>query len=435
MENQGKKKRLALITYDKIGTKMAGPAIRYFELAKELSPRFELTLFSAYSCDIKNDGFKIETMKSGQPMLGLSSQIKNFDVVLAQNLPPFFLSRIKKLGIKYIADLYDPVLIEVLEYTKGENPKQRNATHDFNFYTTALQLANANHILCASQTQLNYYVGILSGRKILRPDFYDQSNDLSGFITIAPFGLRVEAPKATDENEMYKKFPGIKKGDKIVYWGGGIWNWFDPLAPIKAVEILAAKRNDIKLFFLGVKHPNPRVKAMKAATEAYDYAKKQGLLDKFIFMNFDWMPYNDRTNYLLQSAIGVSTHFNNAETRFSFRTRVLDYLWAELPMILTRGDTFADLCQRKNLGVVVDYENPSEIAEAIEKIVDNRQLSDEMKKNIAETKKGFYWQNIAADIAKIIDDERWIHRPTNRSGFWNLAFDFYLSGLRKKLAK
>lgn len=429
------KKRIALITYDKIGTKMAGPGIRYFELSKELAKYFEVTLFSPYESDIKNSNFKIELMNSGKPGLGLSGKIKDFDVVLSQNLPPYLLSKMRQLGIRYIADLYDPVLIEVLEYTKDDNPRLRNATYNFNFYTTALQLGSANHILCASQTQLNFYAGMLSGRKILTPTFYDQAPDLLKFATIAPFGLRSELPKATERDEIYKKFPGIKKGDKIIYWGGGVWNWFDPIAPIKAMEILSKKRSDIKLFFLGVKHPNPKVKAMKAATQAYEYAKDHGMLDKFVFMNFDWVPYEERTNYLLESAIGVSTHFNNAETRFSFRTRVLDYLWANLPMILTRGDAFADLCARENLGIVVDFEKPQEIADAAEKIVDDKKFSAEVKKNIARVKKDFYWNSIAKNIAKIINDGLWTERAKNSASFWSLAFDFYKSGLAKKLSK
>ncbi len=429
------KRKVALITFDKIGTKMAGPGIRYFELAKELSKHFGITLFSPYQSDIKNDNFKIELMSTGKPGLGLSAKIKNFDVVLAQNLPPYLLSKIHRYGIKYIADLYDPVLIEVLEYTKDDKPALRQNTYDFNFYTVALQLLCANHLLCASQRQFDYYGGVLSGQKILGPDFYNQSVNLEKFITVAPFGLRAEAPKAFRPEEIYQKFPGIKKGDKIVYWGGGVWNWFDPITAIKAIEILAKKRNDIKLFFLGVKHPNPKVKAMSAVTKAHDYAKEKNLLDKFVFFNFDWVPYEERTNYLLESSVGISAHFDNAETRFSFRTRILDYLWADLPMVLTRGDAFANLCSEKNLGITVDYKNEKETAAAIEKLVDNKQLRAEAIKNITEVKREFTWPKIATRIANIIDNELFIERKMSTLRFLRRSFDFYLSGLKKKLSK
>lgn len=434
-EKAATKKRIALITYDKIGTKMAGPGIRYFELAKELSKHYRVTLFSPYKSDIKNNDFKIELMNSGKPGLGLSAKIRNFDVVLSQSLPPYLLSKIRKLGLKYIADLYDPLLIEVLEYTKGDKPALRQNTYNFNFYTVVLQLASANHLLCASQKQFDYYVGILSGRKILGPDFYDSSANLKKFISITPFGLRAEAPKANQPDEIYQKFPGINKGDKIVYWGGGVWNWFDPLTPIKAIEMLSKKRSDIKLFFLGVKHPNPKVKAMSVATKACEYAKEKNLLDKFVFFNFDWVPYEERSNYLLESSVGISAHFDNVETRFSFRTRILDYLWADLPMVLTRGDAFADLCSQKNLGITVNFEDEKETAAAIEKLVDDKQLRTEVIKNITEIKKEFTWPKIAAKIADIIDGDLFIKRKINPLKFFSLSFDFYLSGLKKKISK
>ena len=63
-----------------------------------------------------------------------------------------------------------------------------------------------------------------------------------------------------------------------------------------------------------------------------------GLYDRTVFFNTDWVPYGDRGSYFHEVQIGVSTHYENLETRFSFRTRILDYLWAELPIIATGGD-------------------------------------------------------------------------------------------------
>ena len=47
-----------------------------------------------------------------------------------------------------------------------------------------------------------------------------------------------------------------------------------------------------------------------------------------MFFNEDWVAYDDRQNYLLEADVGVSTHLDHVETEFSFRTRILDYLWA-----------------------------------------------------------------------------------------------------------
>src|SRR5690242_21510423 len=45
--------------------------------------------------------------------------------------------------------------------------------------------------------------------------------------------------------------------------------------------------------------------------------------------------------------------WDNVETHFAFRTRVRDYIWAGLPMILTKGDSFASLVETQQLGRTV----------------------------------------------------------------------------------
>ena len=56
---------------------------------------------------------------------------------------------------------------------------------------------------------------------------------------------------------------------------------------------------------------------------------------------------------------------DHLETRFSFRTRMLDYLWATLPIVCTRGDHFAELVEREGLGLTVPYGDPEALAAAI----------------------------------------------------------------------
>ena len=54
---------------------------------------------------------------------------------------------------------------------------------------------------------------------------------------------------------------GIDENSKVVLWGGGIYNWFDPLTLIRAIDIARHRVPEIKLLFMGVKHPNPAVQA------------------------------------------------------------------------------------------------------------------------------------------------------------------------------
>jgi glycosyltransferase involved in cell wall biosynthesis len=434
-EKKESKRKIGLISLDKVGAKMAGPGIRYLELGRHLAKKFDTTLFVPDGADIKERELKISAYDSTRSSKDLGLKIRGLDVIIAQSLRPPLIRKIKSLGIKYIADLYDPLTIEVLEYTKDDNQNLQQSTFEFNYYSLIISLLAADHVLCASEKQKDYYTGFLSGQKILNPSFYHKTPNLVKFISIAPFGLPDGKATPLDNKAFFSKFPGISKDDKIVYWGGGIWNWFDPLSVIIAIEKLSKNRKDIKLFFLGTKHPNQKIKTMKMASEALEYSRKHDLFNKCVFFNFDWTPYNERVNYLGLATIGISTHFDNIETRFSFRTRILDYLWAELPMILTRGDSMADLCEKNNLGVVVDFENPEEIKNAIEKIVDSETIAKKMSENIKRVKSEYRWQRVAETVGQIISEDRWMERDLCPIKFATRTFDFYFAGLKKKLAK
>jgi hypothetical protein len=115
---------------------------------------------------------------------------------------------------------------------------------------------------------------------------------------------------------------------------------------------------------LGIRHPNPDVESGDMAQRAIALSQDLDLYDKYVFFN-DWTPYEERQNYLLEADAGASLHFSHVETHFSFRTRLLDHLWASLPTIVTRGDVLSDLITQHQLGWVVDYGDVDGVAAAI----------------------------------------------------------------------
>jgi len=428
-------KIIALVSNDKVGKVMAGPGIRYFNLAKTLAKHFSVVLFVPDSCDLVDTNFRIKTYDPRHSSKDISRQLGNTDYLIAQSLRPPLLYSVKRKGIRYIADLYDPLTIEVLEYTAFDKIKTRQNVFDFSYYSLCLQLDAADHILCASEKQKDFYLGLLSDRRLINSTSYLESPDFSKFISILPFGLSADQPVAKNKKRLEEKFPQIKKTDKIIYWGGGIWNWLDSLSVVKAVEQISKKRGDIKLFFLGVRHPNPKIKDMEMAQKTLDYCEKNGLTNKSVFFNFEWTPYEERVDYLTRADIGISTHFNNLETRFSFRTRILDYLWADLPIVLTKGDSFADLAEKHNLGKVVDYTDPSGIATAILEILNNRDINSKLKNNIDSFKKRFIWDNLADNLVTMIKKETLRSKPLPIAQYLINSYKFYRAGAKKKFSK
>ena len=156
--------------------------------------------------------------------------------------------------------------------------------------------------------------------------------------------------------------PGFDADSKIILWGGGVYNWFDPISLIHAVDRLRHRLPEVRLFFLGMKHPNPHVPEMRMAVRTKQLADDLGLTDTHVFFNEGWVEYEDRQNYLLEADLGVSTHLDHVETEFSFRTRILDYLWAGLPVVATGGDSFAEIIKERGIGSTV----PAEDVDALE---------------------------------------------------------------------
>lgn len=427
---------IGLISNDKIGKQMAGPGVRYWELAKCLSSRgnLKVVLFTPGPCDLSAAGVKIISYRT-KKQSSVLKHLSGIDVVIVQSLTPWVLRGVRARGIKYIADLYDPVPVEILEYFRFASP----ATQKYSFRYAVVELLNqlyyADHILYATEAQKDLYLGLMMSYGIIRPAEYYKDQNLSRFMTLAPFGISRSPLKATDAAVPARQFPSLRPTDKLVYWGGGIWNWFDPLTVIKAIEKLSRKRSDIKLLFLGTRHPNPNIAMETMCLKAVDYAKKHNLIDRFVYFNFGWVPYEQRVNYLSRANIGVSAHFDNLETRYSFRTRVLDYLWAGIPIITTQGDAMAKLVSRHKLGEVVGYEDVSGMAKVIERLADNKALSSQIKANISRVKPKFYWDKICGDIANIIENKLFQKRPLSWATRWRLLFLFYWTGFLKRYFK
>ena len=164
--------------------------------------------------------------------------------------------------------------------------------------------------------------------------------------------------------------PAIRSTDRVLLWGGSLLDWQDPETLIAAVSrVCAHSRDDVKLFFMGVKHPNPQVAPMAVVERSRRLAESLGVAGTHVIFN-DWVPYDERALYLMEADLGVSTHHAHLETRYAFRTRMLDYLWARLPIVCTEGDHFGDLVRARGLGRAVPPGDPDALAVAIAEMLD-----------------------------------------------------------------
>jgi glycosyltransferase involved in cell wall biosynthesis len=394
--------RVLLVSNEPVGRTMAGPGIRYRQFALQLADRFDVTLVIPNDPDEDLRGVRlVRAQDLGYRRFGRF--VESFDAVVAQQLTIATMEGLARRGIRIVYDLYDPLLFEVLAFHQGDDEASAYAgsLSRAAMLKQILALATGSAFICASSRQRDLWLGVLSGLGRIGFDQYAADPPLERLVAVVPFGIDPEPPHATTP-AVKGVLPEIGEDSRVLLWGGGVWNWLDPLTPIRAVAELAKQRDDVCLVFLGVRHPNPRIPEMAMAQSAVDLAGQLGVLDSKVHFNFNWVPYAERARFILDADLGVSGHFDTVETRFAFRTRLLDYFWANLTSVVTRGDALGDLIGERGLGRAVGFEAVDEWAEAITALLDDPEEYRLAKQRIAEKREAFLWPRVVEPLADML---------------------------------
>ncbi len=383
------RRRVVIVTGDPIAERMAGPAIRAWNIARVLSKENDVRLISTSAASVASDDFEVLVVPSGKPK-AMATHEEWADVVVVQGHALQYFPSLESTTKVLVVDVYDPLHLEQLEQAKDKPMGRWNDQIADSNEALNHQMVRGDFFLCASDRQKSFWLGQLAALGRVNGFTYSRDRGLDTLIAVAPFGLPSEPPVAT-RPAIRGVIPGIGKRDKVVIWAGGIYNWFDPETLVRAIGVLAKKRPNVRLLFMGVKHPSPHVPEMEVVSRVRALVTRLGLAEH-VFFNETWVPYEERQNYLLEADVGVSTHFEHVETTFSFRTRILDYLWAGLPIVSTRGDSFGDLVAEEDLGVAVPERDEAALAAALELMLFDDAASRRAAANVRKVAQEFTWE-------------------------------------------
>jgi len=348
---------------------MAGPAIRAWHLADCLAADHDVELVTTGLCELESVRFNVCAVDEA----ALRGAVRRCEVLICQGWLLAGRPWIVLSDVIIVCDIYDPLHLEQLEHSRDHGgEKWRREVHGAVAVLNE-QLRRGDFFTCASEKQRAFWLGQLAGMGRVNPANYGADPTLRRLIDVVPFGCSDAAPVA-ERSAIRGVLPGVDDTSKVVLWGGGIYNWFDPITLIKAVDRLRHRHPELRLVFMGVQHPNPEVPTMRVAVEAQQLAHQLGLAGSVIHFNEGWVPFAERQELLLDADIGVSSHFDHLETEFSFRTRILDYLWAGLPMVLTAGDFFAELIDQRAAGLVVPAQDVAALEAALDELLSDPKL-------------------------------------------------------------
>lgn len=388
-------RRVLVLCFDPLTEEMPGPAIRAWNLASQLARHHDVVLAGTAGASRTDANMRVVAVSDQM----LSELVGWADAVFA---PTSVVRRhpvVVKSGKPLCIDMYIPTHLENLEALGEAGGEEHFAAVAHQVSVINDDLRAGDFFLCASERQRDFWLGALGTLGRLNPATYEADQTMRNLIDVVPFGLPDEPPPAPT-GVIRKVFPAIGERDRVIVWGGGVYNWFDPLSVVRAVDALRRRRPDVRLLFLGMRHPNPGIPEMRVAVRLREESDRLGLTGSHVFFNEGWVPYDERGGYLAEADVAVSTHLDHVETHFSFRTRVLDYIWAGLPMVLTEGDALSDEVARGGLGMTVPPGDAEAIAGAIDVLLDD----PPDRQAVREFGARFSWSAVASPLRLFCDE-------------------------------
>jgi glycosyltransferase involved in cell wall biosynthesis len=306
-------------------------------------------------------------------------------------------------GTPSIIDAYVPNILE-----QGAARKDEEVSRDsiLAMHRTRLELRAAVRIgtvfLCAGAAYRDFLLGVLGVEGRLGRQSLVHDADASQLVVSAPFGLSAEDVIEPEVGTgPLRQELGLEANDIIFLWAGGIWDWLDPLTPIHGLARAIEDGEDASdlsrahLVFLGVDHPNPEVRT-ESLGRIQRLVSELGLGDR-VHVRRGWVPYDDRGRWLADADVGVCAHFDSLETRYSWRQRLLDHVWAALPTICSAGDELGSDIATAGAGVQVDAKDVGAWATAIQDATDADWRSDRARNAVA-LREEMSWSKVAETV-------------------------------------
>lgn len=351
---------IALICPEPIRRSIQGIGIRFVEAARELGKSHDVCLW------VPNEDIPADRYPEARPLSSphFGDHLKRCDAVVVHgHVSEHYFDFLDRNGWgpgpPLVVDLYDPFLVENLQYTEtlGEEIFFRDRR------VLLRQLERGDFFLASSEAQRLYYIGILTGMGRFTPAFYHRDPTLRSIIAVVPFGVH---PAHADSWSNFKGrlkgvVPGIG-GDDVVVFFGGVYDWYDPMLLLRALENVIAEGWHPRVIFSV--NPNQETTPQKRFAEIREFASRRGWVDRYVFF-LPWFSYEERFHYLRDVDIAVCLHHPSLETDLSLRTRLLDTMNAGIPIVATEGGEGGRILGEAAAGLLVPPGDVTEVEKAL----------------------------------------------------------------------
>jgi glycosyltransferase involved in cell wall biosynthesis len=324
------------------------------------------------------------------------SLINSFDAVIVSYTmgdASVFVAKHIRNDVQLILDAYVPIYIEVSARDSADIATEyRNYMGDIGRYNYVLK--RGDYFLCASESQKIMYSGTLSALGVINPRSYRQERILT-----VPFGNH-NVPAEMKSNPYHEL--GLSKDDFVVLWFGGLYPWFRIEEMLEAMRQLSSHKN-MKFVFVGGKNPfNTNTDFVRQYDKTRAFCDEHKLTNSSVYF-VDWVDYDDRVRWFKGADTVISLNQPGEENIFSWRTRVMDFVWGELAIITNGGDPLSETLIANDAAIRLPELSAQAIVSTLEKTYSNQAHLAQIRKNIIALKPRYIWENVTKPIVSVLN--------------------------------
>jgi glycosyltransferase involved in cell wall biosynthesis len=379
---------------------MAGPGIRYAELARILSRIHEVTL-AAPAGSTQLPAFPPLQVYDPAHPASLERLLADAEVVVAPPLAPALASRLSHGHRRWIADLYNPEPFEGLHAHPAAGRVLLRTLDALRIDRLTYAARSADAFICAGERQRAMWLGYLAASRRVTSGAHAGDPELLRLIAVVGSGVPEEPPVAPPEPTL--RGSAVPPNARVAVWNGGVWPWLDVRTAVEAVATLRASDPRWVLVIAGAGRPGRASFGGEALQDAHVRLGHSGL-----HVVAAWTDYDRRGDVLLEADVGVCTHLAGAESDMAERVRVLDLIWGGVPVACSAGDPAAELVRMRGLGRVVAPGDSAALARALAEIADTGRaaFAPALARAAAERR----WSATAAPLLALIADDEGVRR-------------------------
>jgi glycosyltransferase involved in cell wall biosynthesis len=402
--------RVLVVVQGGVGTRVAGPAIRGWAMARALAEHHDVTVAVDEPSETSRDGLRLISNRRRE----LVREAPRHDAVVAPSLPPYLLAVLRRARTVTVSDQYDPVWLETAVLTEDPGAARRLRAQRM---TRDAQVRFADVIAVAGSAQLS----------LLQDELERLAHPRSSppRIVTVPFGVP-EPPARAARHPLRAAFPQIGRNDPIVLWWGKVWKWFDHGTAIRAFGRVVKDHPDARLVITAGKAPAVGLDAYDRTEDARELSRALGLLNRSVFFLDEWTPYDRRHEYLLDADVGLTLHGNTAEAPFAARARYMDYLWAGLPCVLGSGDETASAFADAGFASLVPPGDVDAAACAMLHLLEDRSARESARAAGLRLADRYRWPAVIEPLALAIADCHAHPRRDSQEHLGNTIARYYL---------